>query len=430
MSGDDVALRSALSKARVRLIPLLAICYLVAFMDRANVSFAAETMNRDLGFSATQYGLGAGLFFLSYALCEIPANRMLLWLGARRWLGGLMLVWGLIAACMMFVHSARSFYGLRLLLGAAEAGYFPGALFYLSQWFPSSERARSVSLFYIAFPLSGTVMGAAAGALLRLNGIGGLRGWQWLFLIEALPAVLLSFAVWALLPDTPQEAQWLNGEERAALLQAVAGQARDIRRAEAGDGFRDGLRSGRAWTLALILFFTLGSYYSVTFSLPVVLGLLTHRSAGQTGWMVALFGVAGALAMLLVARSSDKRRERRWHIVAPNLLMVAALAAAGFHLRGWIAVAALLLAITSYYAMQGPLMGVPSLLLRGQAAAIAIAIFTMGGVTGGFVGPYWVGWMRDRTGGYAGAIGWLAVPCALAVMCTLGLLRGARETTK
>ena len=197
---------------------------------------------------------------------------------------------------------------------------------------------------------------------------------------------------------------------------------------EAGEVFRDGLRSGRAWILALMLFFTLGSYYSVTFSLPVVLGMLTHRSAGQTGWMVACFGLAGALAMLLVARSSDKRRERKWHIVAPTLLMMAAIAAAGLHLRGPVAVAALLLAITSYYAMQGPLMGLPSLLLRGQAAAVAIAIFTMGGVAGGFVGPYWVGWMRDRTGSYAGAIGWLAVPCALAVVFTLGLLRGTKET--
>ncbi len=426
-AGPELVLRSALRKARVRLIPLLAVCYLVAFMDRANVSFAAETMNRDLGFTAKQYGLGAGLFFLSYALCEIPANRMLLRIGARRWLGGLMLAWGLIAACMVFVHSATSFYGFRLLLGAAEAGYFPGALFYLSQWFPSRERARSISLFYIAFPLSSTVMGAAAGVLLRMNGIAGLRGWQWLFLVEALPAIALSFAVWALLPAGVAEAKWLTEDERAALTRAVAGQAANVARAEAGGGLGEALRSGRAWAVSLMLFFTLGSYYAVTFSLPAVLGLLTHRSAGRTGWMVALFGVAGALGMLLVARSSDKRGERRWHIVVPNVLMVMALASAGLHLNGWIAVGALLLAITSYYAMQGPLMGIPNLLLRGEAAAVAIAMLTMGGVAGGFVGPYWVGWMRDRTGGYAGAVGWLAVPCALGVVCTLGLMRGVEE---
>ncbi len=434
---DNVALGSALRKARVRLIPLLSVCYLVAFMDRANISFAAETMNRDLGFSARQYGLGAGLFFLSYALCEIPANRMLLRIGPRRWLGGIMLLWGVIAACMLFVHSAAGFYGFRLALGAAEAGYFPGALFYLSQWFPNAERARSISLFYVAFPLSSTVMGAAAGALLRLNGVAGLRGWQWLFLVEALPAIGLSFAVWALLPAGPEEASWLSAEERAALTRAVAGQAADVRKAEAGGGLREALRSGRAWTLSLMLFFALGSYYAVTFSLPAVLGLLTHRSAGRTGWMVALFGVAGAAAMLLVARSSDKRRERRWHILVPTMLMVIALVTVGLGLQGagsvggkmagGMAVAGLLLAITSYYAMQGPLMGVPNLLMRGEAAAVAIAMLTMGGVAGGFVGPYWVGWMRDRTGGYAGAIGWLAVPCALAVACVLVMMRGVAE---
>lgn len=432
VSDEAAALRSALRKARLRLIPLLSICYLVAFMDRANISFAAETMNRDLGFSARQYGLGAGLFFLSYALCEIPANRMLLRLGARRWLGGLMLLWGLIAACMMFVHSARGFYVFRLALGAAEAGYFPGALFYLSQWFPNAERARSISLFYIALPLSSTVMGAAAGALLRLDGVAGLHGWQWLFLVEALPAIALSFAVWSLLPAGPVQATWLTAPERAALARAVAGQAADVRRAEAGGGLGEALRSGPAWMLSLMLFFALGSFYAVTFSLPAVLGLLTHRSAGQTGWMVALFGVVGAVAMLLVARSSDRRRERRWHIVIPTMLMVVALLSAGLllarlPLSGWLAVGALLLAVTSYYAMQGPLMGMPNLLLRGEAAAVAIAMLTMGGVAGGFAGPYWVGWMRDRTGGYAGAIGWLALPCALAVMCTFAFLRGVVE---
>ena len=431
-----VQLERALRKARLRLIPLLAVCYLVAFMDRANISFAAETMNRDLGFTPKQYGLGAGLFFLSYALCEIPANRMLLRLGARRWLSGLLLVWGLIAACMMFVHSARGFYTVRLLLGAAEAGYFPGALFYLSQWFPNSERARSISLFYIAFPLSSTVMGVAAGALLRLNGVWGLRGWQWLFLLEALPAIALSAAAWRLLPAGLDEAPWLTVEEREALRRAVSttrvagGTGSEFTRSAPvavgvpETGLRLALRSGRAWTLSLTLFLTLGSYYAVAFSLPVVLRGLTGWSAGAVGGLVAFFGVVGAAAMLGLARSSDRRRERRWHIAIPTVLMAVALAAAGLHLAGWFAVAALLVAMASYYAMQGPLMGLPNLFLHGEAAAVAIAMLTMGGVAGGFVGPYWMGWLRERTGGYAEGIGWLAVPCALAAVCVLGLMRG------
>ena len=433
VSGE--VLGKALRKARLRLIPLLAVCYLVAFMDRANISFAAETMNRDLGFTPKQYGLGAGLFFLSYALCEIPANRMLLRVGARRWLSGLLVVWGSIAACMVFVHSKTSFYSLRVLLGAAESGFFPGVLFYLSQWFPSTERARSISLFYIAFPLSSTVMGVAAGALLRLNGVAGLRGWQWLFLVEASPAVVLGLAVWRLLPDGVAEARWLTAEERTALQAAVEGAESGAGTSQAGgshdaqrSGLREALGSGRAWTLSLVLFCTLGSYYAVTFSLPLVLRGITGWSAGRVGWLVAAFGVAGAAGMLAVAWSSDRQRERRWHIVIPMLTMGAALLAAGLLLaaggRGMLTVSALLVAMTSYYAMQGPLLGLPTLFLRGEAAAVAIAMLTMGGVAGGFVGPYWMGWMRGGTGSYAGGIGWLAAPCFLAVLGTLGLMRG------
>ncbi len=422
--GAEV-LRSALGKARWRLIPLLALCYLVAFMDRANISFAAETMNRDLGFSPRAYGLGAGLFFLSYALCEIPANRLLLRFGARRWLSGLLLVWGVIAAGMTLVHSAPSFYGVRLALGAAEAGYFPGALFYLSQWFPSSERARSISLFYIAFPLSNTVMGAIAGALLHLDGTLGMRGWQWLFFIEALPAIALGVIAWRVLPAGIEEAPWLDRAERLALHRAVHGDV-SPKRSSGDGGLREALRSGRAWALSAMLFFSLGSYYAVAFSLPLVLRGLTGWSAGRVGGLVALFGVAGAAAMLLVARSSDRQRERRWHILGPTLLMVVALVATGLHFAGWFAVAALLVAITSYYAMQGPLMGMPNVLLKGDAAAVAIAMLTMGGIAGGFVGPYWMGWMRERTGGYAGGIGWLALPCLAAAVCTWGLMRGLK----
>src|ERR1700735_4628406 len=200
-TGAAEHLRSALRKARWRLIPLLSVCYLIAFMDRANISFASATMNRDLHFTPKIYGLGAGLFFLSYAACEIPSNRLLLRFGARRWLARIMLTWGLLAAGVVFIRTPWSFYSLRLLLGVAEAGYLPGALFYLSQWFPAAERARSISLFYIALPLSSTVMEGVAGLLLRQNGRMGLTGWQWLFLVEALPSIALSFVVWFCLPE-------------------------------------------------------------------------------------------------------------------------------------------------------------------------------------------------------------------------------------
>ena len=258
-------LESALRKARWRLIPLLAVCYLVAYMDRANISFAAESMSRDLHFTPRVYGLGAGLFFVSYALCEIPSNRLLLRFGARRWLARIMLTWGLVAMAMMFTRSPRSFYGLRLLLGVAEAGFFPGAIYFLSQWFPRRLRARSLSFFYIGFPLSSAIMGAAAGALLRLNGTWGLRGWQWIFLVEALPAVLLSGVMLWALPDTPVEAAWLNEAEREALSAEVAAdEAHAPAHHEGSLGVV--MRSGRVWIIALFYFCALGTLYALTFS--------------------------------------------------------------------------------------------------------------------------------------------------------------------
>ena len=213
-TGTDRIGASALRKASVRLIPLIAIAYGVAYTDRVNISFAALQMNRDLHFSASSYGLGAGLFFLSYAACEIPSNLLLYRFGARRWIARIMFTWGLLAMCMMFVKTPLEFYAVRFLLGMAEAGFFPGVVFYLSQWFPANARARTVSRFYVALPLSSVFMGGLAGALLNLQGRLGLAGWQWLFLAEGLPAVILSVIFLAYLPNTPAEAKWLTAEER------------------------------------------------------------------------------------------------------------------------------------------------------------------------------------------------------------------------
>jgi ACS family tartrate transporter-like MFS transporter len=250
-------LESAIGKARWRLIPLLSVCYLVAYMDRVNISFAAESMNRDLHFTPSIYGLGAGLFFLTYALCEIPSNRLLLHFGARRWLARIMLTWGLLAVGMAFVRSQGSFYGMRMLLGVAEAGYFPGVIFYLAQWFPKAERAKAISLFYIAFPLSSVVMGGLAGVLLRQSGRLGLAGWQWLFVVEGLPAVLLSAAVWFARPDAPASATWLSVEERAAVAEEMAHTEVAV---HGGAGYlRAALTSRYVWGFGLFFFFTLGS---------------------------------------------------------------------------------------------------------------------------------------------------------------------------
>jgi ACS family tartrate transporter-like MFS transporter len=390
------ALVSALKKARWRLIPLLSICYLVAYIDRANVSFAAS-------------------------------NRMLLRFGPRRWLARIMVTWGLLAAAMVFIRGPYSWYGMRLLLGFAEAGYFPGAIFYLSQWFPAAQRARTISLFYIAFPLSNVVMGAAAGSLLGLNGKLGLAGWQWLFLIEGLPAILLSAVIFTQLPDTPKTAKWLSGDEREALETELANDPVRLRdAAQAGphtSGLWTALRSGKSWAIALYFFFTLGSNYALSFSLPLILKDLTGGDAGHVGYVVAGVGLAGAVAMLLNAMHSDRTGERCWHIVAPAVVMGAALLAAGLHLQGWGAVAALAIGTAGFFAMQGPLLGLPTMIFSGEAAAVSIAMLTMGGVFGGFVGPYWTGWIREATGGYGIAIGALCIPCWLGAAMMLLLMR-------
>ncbi len=414
-------LATALRKARWRLIPLLSVCYLVAYMDRVNISFAAEQMNRDLHFTPTIYGLGAGLFFLTYALCEIPSNRLLLHFGARRWLARIMLTWGLLAVGMVLVRSAGSFYGMRMLLGVAEAGYFPGVIFYLAQWFPRAERAKAISLFYIAFPLSSVVMGGLAGVLLRQNGRLGLAGWQWLFLVEGLPAVLLSVAVWALLPDGPASAEWLTVEERAALMDEVAQPVA----AHGGAGYlRAALTSRYVWGFGMFFLFTLGSNYAISFSLPLVLKLATGWSIGRVGGLIAGIGVLSAVGMVLNARHSDKSDERRWHIVVPTVVMGAGMLVASFNGNGWMGVGALTVAAISFFAIQGPMLGVVSRVVAGDAAAVAIATINMCAIAGGFVGPYWMGWVRETTGSYAVGIGGLCVPCWLAAGLVVWLLPG------
>lgn len=418
MSGavDEGSLASGLRKARWRILPLLSVCYLVAYMDRANISFAAETMNRDLHFTPAIYGLGAGLFFVSYGLMEVPSNSLMLRFGARRWLGRIMLTWGLVAAGMMFVRTPAHFYGARLLLGCAEAGYFPGALYFLSQWFPRSVRAGAISLFYVSLPLSTLVMGGVAGMLLGLNGKLGLAGWQWMFLVEAVPAVLLAFAVWFALPDSIAGARWLTGAEKASLTAELL--ADEPGGAAADDSIANGLRrafsSGRMWALGLVYFFELGSNYAVIFSLPIVLGRATGWNAARVGYLVAATGAVGAMLMVGGAWVSDRTGRPRPITVGGFALMAIGMAVAGTHLQGWVGAIALLGTALSFYVMQGPMLWVMSTLLPGRASAIAIAAVNMCAIFGGFVGPVWMGWMHGRTGGYGWGIGLLCIPCAIA----------------
>jgi ACS family tartrate transporter-like MFS transporter len=398
-------------KASWRLIPLIALGYGTAYMDRVNISFASLQMNRDLHFSATVYGFGAGLFFLSYAVCEVPSNLLLVRFGARRWLSRIMFTWGLLAIGMLFVKTAPEFYVMRFLLGMAEAGFFPGVVFYLMQWFPPETRARAVSGFYVSLPLSSVVMGSIAGALLGLQGRLGLAGWQWLFLVEGLPAIVLSIVFLVCLADTPADAKWLRPEERAWLLERIrvdtesGGHTHDVGRA---------LKDPRVLQIGLVFLCMLATTYAYTFSAPAILQKLTGFSAGRVGFLIAGMGLLGAAGMVLNARHSDRRGERYWHVVIPFLLIGGGYAVGGLSTLAWLAVPSLAVAVISHNSLQGPLLAIPPTFLKGRSMAAGIAAMNTLGMLGGFLGPYWMGIAKDLTGDYQRGLLTLTIPSLIA----------------
>jgi ACS family tartrate transporter-like MFS transporter len=404
---------SAQRKVSVRLLPVIAVGYGLAYMDRINISFASLQMNRDLHFSATVYGVGAGLFFIGYALCEVPSNLLLLRFGAKRWLARIMFTWGLLAAAMMFVRTPLQFYALRFMLGVAEAGFFPGVIYYLTLWFPARMRARAVSRFYIALPLSSTVMGSVAGWLMGLEGKLGLAGWQWLFLLEGLPSILFSGVILWMLPDGPASVKWLTADEKLALKRQLDA---DGERAHLGHGagVRQALLSPKVWMTGAFFFCALTCSYAYGFSAPAILQGATGWSIAHVGYLVAAFGVAGALAMLLNGARSDRARERRMHVVIPCIVMAAGFLTASVSGVWWFTAAALGVSFVAFMAMQGPALAVPTEFLAGRAAAAGIAAMNTITMFSGFVGPYWMGLMKDATGSYLLGLGGLVVPALLA----------------
>ena len=416
--------RSAMRKATWRLIPLIALGYGTAYMDRVNISFASLQMNRDLHFSASIYGLGAGLFFLSYAACEVPSNLLLCRFGARRWLSRIMVTWGILAIAMMFVKTPLQFYVLRFLLGMAEAGFFPGVVFYLMQWFPPEMRARAVSRFYVSLPLSSAVMGALAGALLNLQGRLGLAGWQWLFLIEGLPAILLSVAFLVWLPDGPADAAWLTGDERAWVLEQIrvdacsGGHTHDVGRA---------LLDPRVLQIGMVFLFMLGCSYAYAFSAPAILMRLTGWNVTRVGFLISGVGLLGALAMIWNAQNSDRSSERYWHVAIPFFILSGGFLVGGLSTAAWLAVPALSATTIAYMALLGPIMAIPPLFLKGKSMAAGIAAMNTIGMLGGFIGPYWMGIAKDMTGDYQRGLLTLTVPSLAAAGIMLWMRRVARR---
>ena len=416
----DAASR-ALSKASWRLLSLIGLGYGISYMDRANIGYAALQMNVDLKFSASVYGFGGGVFFLSYALLEVPSNLMLLRFGARRWIARIMVTWGLLATGMMFVRTPAQFYVMRFLLGAAEAGFFPGVMFYLMQWFPSHARGRAVSRFYVALPLSNVVMGVIAGALLGLGGLLGLAGWQWLFLVEGLPALVLGIAIFFLLPDGPAQAPWLAPDERKG-LDVLLAQDNARPGVSADHGLLAALRDPRVLLLGLCNICIMGGNYAYILSAPAMLRDVTHFDATHVGYLMAVVAALGAGAMITAGWYSDRRRSRHRHLIAYLLL-----AGCGY-LAMWITAVPAIYVISyaiSYAALmaiQAVFFLIPSDFLQGKSAAAGLAAVGSIGMIGAFAGPYAWGVTKDYTGSYQAGLLALFFNYSVAALIVLVLL--------
>jgi ACS family tartrate transporter-like MFS transporter len=410
-----------LRKITWRIVPFIMLLYFVAFIDRVNIGFASLTMNKDIGLSPTVYGFGAGIFFWGYFLFEVPSNIILHKVGARIWIARVMVTWGIVSAAMAFVQGPTSFYVLRFLLGVAEAGFFPGIILYLSYWFPARQRAAVTALFMAAAPLS-TVLGSpVSGALLEMDGMLGFKGWQWLFVLEAVPAVLLGFVVLAFLTDRPEKAKWLADDERRWLVETMNVETTS-KAATSKHSIWRGLADPRVLALALIYFGTSAGLYTLGVWAPQIIkqfGLSTL----QVGFLNALPASAAVVAMVLWARHSDRTGERTWHVVLACLLAAAGLALAGLATGVVTVLVALALVNIGISSAKPPLWSMPTLFLSGPAAAAGIATINSIGNLGGFVGPAMIGWIKDQTGSFVGGLYFVAGLLVLSAVLTLLLSR-------
>jgi ACS family tartrate transporter-like MFS transporter len=415
---------SAVRKARRRIVPLLFLVYIVAYLDRINVGFAALQMNAALGFSASVYGFGAGIFFLGYVVFEIPSNLILSRVGARLWIARIMITWGLVSAATMFVRTAPAFYALRFLLGVAEAGFFPGIIYYLTQWFPARERAQTIAVFMTAVLAAGIIGGPISGALLTLHGAGGLAGWQWLFLLEGIPAAAWGVIVLVAMPDGPTDAVWLSGDERRALLDQLADEARRL----PPEAHRIGpaLASPRVWLMAVVYFTIPVALYGMGFWLPQILEASSGAGTVRIGMLSALPYGVGALGMIVSGRHSDRTGERRWHVALGAIAGGVAFALAGLVGGTALPLALLSIAMLGLAAMFGPFWSLATSFVGGAGAAAGIALINSVGNIGGFVGPYAIGAVKDATGGYTGGL----IAVGAVVACGGALVLAVRDDVR
>src|SRR5213593_2203718 len=410
-----------LSKLTRRLIPFMFLLYIVSYLDRINVGFAALQLNKALNFDPAVFGLRTGLFFIGYFVFEVPSHLIMERVGARLWMARILVTWGFISSAMMFVRGIPGFYVLRFLLGIAEAGFFPGMILYLTYWFPADARGHAIARFMTATAIAGVIGGPISGLLLNMDGIAGLAGWQWLFFIEGIPAIVLGFIVLAILPDGPQDARWLTADEKVWIVSRLEheGASKQARAAT----LKQAIASGRVWMLAFIYFAVIMSFYGVSLWLPQIVRSFSDLSDLLVGFVSAIPYVAASLGMVMIAKSSDRRSERRWHVAVSALIGAAGLAAAGILKIPDFELAALALAAIGIWGTLGPFWAMSSECLRGTGAAAGIALINSIGNLGGFLGPYLVGIVRSRTDDFALALLALAVWPFLGSILTISISR-------
>jgi MFS transporter, ACS family, tartrate transporter len=401
--NDTDLARATMRRVSLRLLPFLFLIYIFNFLDRTNVAIAALQMNRDLHFSATAYGFGAGIFSLGYALFEVPSSLVLARVGARYWIARIMITWGLIATAMMFVHTPLQFYGLRFLLGVAEAGFAPGIIYYLNGWFPAAQRARALSCFLLAVPISAAIGNPLSAWLLGLDGVRGLAGWQWLFLLEGIPPVLLGFAVLALLPDDPASSRWLSVEQRDWLTARLRRDDDESPTLHEVPPLR-ALMLPMLWLASLPYFLMITTQYGYTFWAPTMIRDALQASNTTTGLITGGIACAGAGMMLAVGAISDRTGERYFHASGCAVLAAVGCVSAALLPHPLARLAGLALVPVGVYGFYPPFWCLPTALLRGTAAAAGIALVGSLGHVGGFVGPYVVGLLTDTTGSTSGAL--------------------------
>ncbi len=415
---DTTVRKSAYRKIAFRLMPFLMLCYFCAYLDRVNVGFAKLQMMSDLQFSEAVYGLGAGIFFIGYFLCEVPSNIVLHKVGARRWIARIMITWGILSGCFAFVQTEWQFYTLRFLLGVAEAGLAPGLLLYLTYWFPSYRRARMTVLWFIAIPISGMIGGPLSGLIMdRMSGVHGWFGWQWMFVIEAIPTVLVGLLVLAVLKDSVQDANWLTQDEKILVKQELA---QDNQHKEGHASVKEFIADKRLWLLAGIYFCVVMGQYAITFWLPTLIRNSGISDNWHIGLLTSLPYMCAIMVMILAGRSGDHFQERRWHLIIPMCAGALALTFATlFASNLTLSLICLCIAASGVLTASSLFWMLPTNFLGGVSAAAGIAAVNSFANLAGFCSPYLIGWITTNTG--SNAIGMFLITAVLIFGASLVL---------